>query len=100
MYLSTVRGDTYTQSLISSSFTIRSSLQSGFSLAILRINARSSVGIGGRPAVRFQRKKSRAPNRCLRIMVAGRTMITASRQSNSLENNARLIRVAQSARRA
>jgi hypothetical protein len=55
----------------SSSLAIRSSPHKRFSLAILRISARSSFGIGGRPGRDFMRHRSRQPARCQRIMVAG-----------------------------
>ena len=93
MYLRTVRGETRIFSFTSSSLAIRSSPHSGFSCAILRINARNSAGIGGRPALHLPRQKSCHPSRCQRIMVAGQTRTTASRQSKSLVNSARLIRV-------
>ena len=93
MYLRTVRGETRIFSFTNSSLAIRSSPHSGFSCAIPRINARNSAGIGGRPALHLPRQKSRHPSRCQRIMVAGRTRTTASRQTNSLVNSARLMRV-------
>jgi hypothetical protein len=49
MYFLTVRGETCNPNLSINSLAIRSSPHRGFSLAILRINARSSAGIGGRP---------------------------------------------------
>ena len=99
MYLRTVRGETRIPSLSSSSFAIRSSPHNGFSVAILRIRLRSSSGIGGRPALHFQRQKIRQPSRCHRTTVDGLTLTTASRQSKSLENTAKLTRVAWSTRR-
>jgi len=93
MYLPTVLGDTRIPSLTNSSLAIRSSPHSGFSAAILRIRMRSSSGIGGRPALHFRRQKIRQPSRCQRTMVDGRTLTTASRQSKSLVNSARLTRV-------
>ena len=47
MYLRTVRGEIRMPNLSSSSLAIRSSPHKRFSLAILRISARSSFGIGG-----------------------------------------------------
>ena len=93
MYLRTVRGETRIFSFTSSSLAMRSSPHSGFSCAILRINARNSTGFGGRPVLHLYRQKRRHPSRCQRKMVAGRTRITASRQSKSLVNSARLTRV-------
>src|SRR5450631_3892742 len=72
--------------LTNSSLAIRSSTHNGFSVAILRIRLRSSGGIGGRPALHFERQKIRQPSRCQRTMVDGRTLTTALRQSKSLEN--------------
>jgi hypothetical protein len=63
-------------------------------VAILRISLRNSSGIGGRPALHFHRQKIRHPSRCQRTMVDGRTLTTAWRQSQSLDNTARLARVA------
>ena len=62
--------------------------------AQLQWNRRAS-----RPGRHFQRHRSRHPARCQRISVSGRTMTSASRQSNSLERKTRLIRVAASMRR-
>jgi hypothetical protein len=45
---------------------IRSSPQSGFSLAMRRINWRSSSGIGGRPGLDLTRQNRRQPARCQR----------------------------------
>ena len=84
-YLRTVRGEIRIPSLSSSSLAIRSSPHSTFSRAILRISARSSFGIGGRPARDFIRQNNRQPARCQRIIVAGCTTTSALRQSNSLE---------------
>jgi hypothetical protein len=86
--------ETWIPSFTNSSLAMRSSPHSGFSAPILRIRLRSSGGIGSRPALHFQRQKIRQPMRCQRTMVAGRTMTTVSRQSNSLVNSARLTRVA------
>jgi hypothetical protein len=94
MYLPTVLGETWFPSLTNSSLPIRSSPHNGFSAAILRIRLRSSGGIGGRPALHFQRQKSRQRSRCQRTMVDRRTMTTAWRQSKSLVNSAMLARVA------
>jgi hypothetical protein len=91
MYLRTVRGETRIPRFTSSSLAIRSSPHIGFPVAIRRISLRSSGEIGGRPALHF-RRQIRQPNRCQRTMVDGRTVTTASRQSNILVSSARLTR--------
>jgi hypothetical protein len=63
MYFRTVRGETPIPNLTSHSLAMRSSPQSGFSVAIRRIRARSSSGIGGRPSLHFHRQKIRQPSR-------------------------------------
>ena len=83
MYFRTVRGETRTPSFTNNSFAIRSSPQSGFSVAIRRMSCRSSSGIGGRPALLFQRQKMRQPSRCPPMTVDGRTITIASRQLNN-----------------
>ena len=70
MYLPTVRGETRMPSLISNSLAIRSSPHTGFSEAILRISARSSAGIGGRPSLHLNRQNNRHPARCQRMIVS------------------------------
>ncbi len=77
---------------------MRSSPQSGFSVAMRRISWRSSSGIGGRPGLDLMRQNSRQPARCQRISVSGRTTTRASRQSKSRESNASDTRVAASTR--
>ena len=99
MYFLTVLGETRIPSFTNNSSAIRASPHSGFSVAILRISTRSSSGIGGRPALHFQRQNIRQPSRCQRTMVDGRTLTTVCRQSQSLENTARLTRVTGSIRR-
>lgn len=99
MYFLTVRGETRIPSLISSSLAIHSSPHTGFSAAILRISARSSGGIGGRPRLHLNRQNNRHPARCQRTIVAGRTITTAFCQSNKRVSNARLIRATASMRR-
>ena len=86
-------------SLTISSFAIRSSPHTGFSEAILRISARSSVGIGGRPSLPLNRQNNRHPIRCQRMIVLGRTITTASCQSNKRVRSASPIRVTESTRR-
>ena len=80
------------------SLAILSSPQSGFSVALRRINRRSSSGIRGRPGLDLQRQNRRQPARCQRINVSGRTTTRALRQSNSRESNASETRVAASMR--
>jgi len=92
MYLRTVRGETRIPSLSSSSLAIRSSPHRRFSIAILRISARNSFGMGGRPGRHFNRQNNRQPARCQRIIVAGCTTTSALRQSNSLARTAKLTR--------
>ena len=99
MYLRTVRGEIRIPSLSRSSLAIRSSPHSTFSRAILRISSRSSIGIAGRPARDFIRQSNLQPARCQRIIVAGCTTTSASRQSRSLASSAKLVRVAGSTRR-
>jgi hypothetical protein len=67
---------------------MRSSPQVGFSIATRRMSLRSSSGMGGRPGRDFQRHRSRHPARCHRIIVSGRTITRAERQSKSREMNA------------
>ena len=69
--LRTVRGETRIPSLSISSLAIRSSPHRKFSFAILRIRARSSPGIGGRPRRDFTGHSSFQPARRQRIKVAG-----------------------------
>ena len=99
MYFRTVRGETRVPSFTNSSLAIRSSPQSGFSVAILRISARSSPESGGRPGRDLNRHSSLHPARCHRIIVAGRTTTRALRHSNSLASTAKLTRLAGSRRR-
>src|SRR6266852_8060709 len=96
MYFRTVRGETWMPSFTNSSLAIRSSPHAGFSPAILRISARNSTGILGRPARHFHRQNRRHPARCHRIIVFGCTTKSASRHSKSLARRAKLIRVAAS----
>jgi hypothetical protein len=77
MDLRTVLGETRTPSFINNSLAMRSSPHSGFSAAIVRISARSSTGIGGRPSLHLNRQNNRQPARCQRRTVCGRTMTTA-----------------------
>lgn len=77
----------------------RSSPQSGFSVAILRVSARSSAGSGGRPDRDLNRHSSLHPARRHRIMVAGCTTTRALRHSNSFASMAKLTRLAASTRR-
>jgi len=79
MYFLTVRGETRIPSFTNSSLAIRSSPQSRFSVAILRISARSAAEIGGRPGRDLNRHSSRHPARCHRIRVAGYTTTRALR---------------------
>ncbi len=99
MYLPTVRGETRIPNLISNSLAIRSSPHTGFSAAILRIRARSSAGIGGRPSLHLNRQNNRHPARCQRMIVFGRTITIAFRQSNNRVRSAKLMRLAESTRR-
>ena len=94
MYFRTVRDETRIPNLTSNSLAIRSSPQSEFSMAIRRIRARSSGGIGGRPDLHFHRQKMRQPSRCQRTIVDGRTITIASHKLKSLENTDRQTRVA------
>lgn len=95
MYLWIVLGETRMPSFTKSSLAIRSSPQMGFSCAILRISARNSREIRGRPGRHFQRQKRRQPARCQRMMVFGCTTTSASRQSNSCDNTVKLMRVSE-----
>ena len=61
MYFRTVRGETRIPSFTSNSLAIRSSPQSGFSVAIRRMSRCSSDGIRGRPALLFQRQRFASP---------------------------------------
>jgi hypothetical protein len=98
MYLRTVRGETRKPSFSSNSLAILSSSpHSGFSVAMRRINWRSSSGIDGRPGLDLQRHR-RQLARCQRINVSGRTTTNAPRQSNIRESNASDTRVAASTR--
>jgi hypothetical protein len=60
---------------------MRRAPQSGFSMLIRRISARSSVSICGRPPRRrdFQRKSQRKPALCQRKSVSGRTIVSTFR---------------------
>ena len=60
---------------------MRGAPQSGLARLISRISRRISGGTLGLPARRldFQRQKERKPARCHRIIVSGRTIVTASR---------------------
>jgi hypothetical protein len=58
------------------------------------LRSRPETYCGVRLTQDFHRQKIRHPSRCQRTMVDGRTFTTASRQSQSLENAARLTRVA------
>jgi hypothetical protein len=87
-------------SFTNNSLAILSSPHTGFSRAILRISARSSTGIRGRPGRRhFHRQNSRHPARCHRIIVLGCTTTSAGRHSKNLARIAKLSRVAASIRR-
>ncbi len=98
MYLRRVRGETRKPSFSSNSLAILSSPHRGFSVAMRRINWRSSSGIGGRPGLDLQRQNRRQLARCQRINVSGRTTTKAPRQSNIRESNASDTRVAASTR--
>ena len=98
MYFRTVRGETRMPSFSSNSLAMRSSPQSGFSVAMRRISWRSSSGIGGRPGRDLKRQNRRQPARCQRISVSGRTTTRASRQSKSRDSTASDTRVAASTR--
>jgi len=98
MYLRTVRGETRTPSFSSNSSGIRSSPQSGLSVARRWISWRSSSEIGGRPGLDVTRQNRRQPARCQRSSVSGRTTTRASRQSKSRDSNASDTRVAASTR--
>jgi hypothetical protein len=76
--------------LSNNSLAIRSSPHSGFSLAILRISARSACGMGGRPGRDFSRQNNRQPARCQRSKVAGFTTTKAPRQGNSFDTTTKL----------
>ena len=78
---------------------MRSSPQSGFSVAMRRIKPRSSTGMGGRPGLDLYRHSSRHPARCQRTTVSGRTTMRQERQSHNLDKKLRLTRVAASMRR-
>lgn len=99
MYFLTVRGETRIPNFTNSSLAMRSSPHKGLSVAIRRINWRSSSGIDGRPDRDLYRQNRRHPARCQRTTVSGRTTITQDRQSHILESQARLARVAASIRR-
>jgi hypothetical protein len=99
-YLRTVRGEIGILNLSNSSLAIHSSPDSGFALAILRISARSSCGMGGRPGRDFSRQNNLQPARCQRSKVAGRTTTRALRQSNRLASTTKLTRVPASIRPA
>jgi hypothetical protein len=86
-YLFTVRGDT------------RIPIFNSNSLAIRRISACNSGGMGGRPGRDYSRQNSFHPARCQRISVSGCTTANASRQSNIRDSRVRPIRVAGSIRR-
>jgi hypothetical protein len=86
MYFRTVLGETRTASLRRSSFAIRSSTHETFSIAICRMSAWSSRGIGGRPGRDLQRQNNRNPARRHRVNVRGPTTTSASRQSNHRES--------------
>ena len=60
---------------------MRGAPQSGLARLISRISCRTSRGTLGLPGRRrdFQRQKLRNPARCHRIIVSGRTIVTASR---------------------
>jgi hypothetical protein len=60
---------------------MRGAPQKGFAKLISRISCRTSRGTLGLPGRRrdFQRQKLRNPARCHRIIVSGRTIVTASR---------------------
>ena len=85
--------------ITNNSLAMRSSPHSEFSDAILRISARNSTGIGGRPALYLLLQNSRHPVWCQRRIVCGRTMTIALCQSNIRVSNAKLIRVAGYTRR-
>ena len=57
--------------------------QSAFSLAILRIRARSSNGIRGRPGRKLSLQKRRHPERCQPIIVAGCTTGAVARHEKA-----------------
>ena len=59
---------------------MRGAPQRGFARLISRISCRTSRGTLGLPGRRrdFQRQKLRNPARCHRIIVSGRTIVTAS----------------------
>jgi hypothetical protein len=99
MYFRTVRGDTRSPSLSSNSLAIRSSPQDGLSCAMVRMRARSSAGIGGRPGRDFQRQNRRKPSRCHRTKVRGCTTTSASLQSKSLDSSTSATRNGASGRR-
>jgi hypothetical protein len=86
------------RTLSSNSLAIRSSPHDRFSVAMRRINCRSSSGIGRRPGRRFRRDTNLHPARCHRSSVSGRTMVSAQREIKQLESKTRLILVAASVR--
>ena len=88
MYLHTVRGETRILNLSSSSLAMRSSPQEGFSCAIRRISAWSSLGIAGRPGWDFRRQSNRQPARCQRSSVASFTTTNELRQSSCQQRKA------------
>src|SRR5215469_17158511 len=82
-YFCTVRGDTRIPSLSFNSLAMRSWPQEGFSVAISRINCRSSLGRRGRPdGFDLQRQNRRKPLRCQRVSVFGLTFTSAARHEN------------------
>ena len=80
MYLATEVWPTSSAELEEFSMDARSAPE-GFARLISRISCRTSRGTLGLPGRRrdFQRQKLRNPARCHRIIVSGRTIVTASR---------------------
>ena len=82
MYLLTLLSPTLKPSLRSSPW-MRGAPQEGFSLHILRISARTSGEMMGRPGWpqrTFQVQNRRNPARCQAMTVSGLTMVSAERQ--------------------
>ncbi len=92
-YFAIVDSAMSTPSIFSSAW-IRGMPQSGFSLDIRRISARTSASIFGRPCLLdFQRQYSLNPFRCQATTVAGLTTTRADRQpGQSLDSHTQKIR--------